>query len=244
MAASIAHRRLGQPLGQSLFGKTVLVVGFGSIAKELIARLRAFGVTITALRRRPRWGAGAGDPAAAAAEAALSDRGCWPADTARLAAGADLVVVTCHQDERSRGMVNAEFLRACKPGVRIVNVARGEHAGLPTRRRSRPPRAPCHLMWRQSLHTPSPPLPPKGGLLDYGAVRKGLESGRIGGLGLDVQWEEPVDPGGWGALVPCWCCGRLRPLALLWAWRGPRGWRTRRRGPRPPTPPPSCDMRR
>ena len=33
--------------------------------------------------------------------------------------------VTCHQDENSRGMVDAKFLAACKPGVRIVNVARG-----------------------------------------------------------------------------------------------------------------------
>jgi hypothetical protein len=33
--------------------------------------------------------------------------------------------VTCHQDEHNRGMVDAKFLAACKPGVRIVNVARG-----------------------------------------------------------------------------------------------------------------------
>lgn len=30
-----------------------------------------------------------------------------------------------------------------------------------------------------------------GGLLDYDAVVEGLDSGRIGGLGLDVQWNEP-----------------------------------------------------
>eukprot|EP00887_Chlorella_sp_A99_P000709 scaffold5.g709.t1 len=124
MAASIAMRRLGQPLGQTLYGKCVLVVGFGNIAKELIVRLQAFGVTISALRRQAHWGQAA-DALTAAAEAALAAKGCWPADTARLAADADLVVLTCHQDASSRGMVNAEFLGHCKQGVRIVNVARG-----------------------------------------------------------------------------------------------------------------------
>ena len=33
-----------------------------------------------------------------------------------------------------------------------------------------------------------------GGLLDYNDVRAALHSGHIGGLGLDVQWEEPWDP--------------------------------------------------
>ncbi len=33
----------------------------------------------------------------------------------------------------------------------------------------------------------------RGGLLDSTAVRVALDSGRIGGLGLDVQWKEPFD---------------------------------------------------
>ena len=34
----------------------------------------------------------------------------------------------------------------------------------------------------------------RGGLLDYCAVKAAIEADRIGGLGLDVQWQEPVDP--------------------------------------------------
>lgn len=41
-----------------------------------------------------------------------------------------------------------------------------------------------------------------GGLLDYDAVKAGLESGHIGGLGLDVQWSEPFDPQDWIAQHP------------------------------------------
>ena len=37
-SGSIQERRLGLPLGQTLFGKTVLVLGFGAIAQELVAR--------------------------------------------------------------------------------------------------------------------------------------------------------------------------------------------------------------
>ena len=37
-ACSIQQRRLGMPLGQTLLGKSVLVVGFGNIANELIVR--------------------------------------------------------------------------------------------------------------------------------------------------------------------------------------------------------------
>eukprot|EP00884_Botryococcus_braunii_P022443 jgi/Botrbrau1/8883/Bobra.0148s0003.1 len=61
------------------------------------------------------------------------------------------------QSEDTRGIVNSKLLAACKPGVRIINVARG-------------------------------------GLLDYEAVREGLESGHVAALGLDVQWKEPWDP--------------------------------------------------
>ncbi len=62
-------------------------------------------------------------------------------------------------------MIGSQFLSHCKPGVQIVNVARG-------------------------------------GLLDYDAVRVGLDSGRIAGLGLDVQEHEPVDPQHWLAQHP------------------------------------------
>lgn len=38
MRASIQQRRVGVPVGETLFNKFVLIVGFGNIAKELIPR--------------------------------------------------------------------------------------------------------------------------------------------------------------------------------------------------------------
>lgn len=34
----------------------------------------------------------------------------------------------------------------------------------------------------------------RAGLLDYEAVVQHLESGHLGGLGIDVAWKEPFDP--------------------------------------------------
>lgn len=42
MAASIRERRLGVPLGQTLLGKSALLIGFGNIAKELVPRYQPF----------------------------------------------------------------------------------------------------------------------------------------------------------------------------------------------------------
>ena len=38
MQASIQQRRVGVPVGETLFNKSVLIIGFGNIAKELIPR--------------------------------------------------------------------------------------------------------------------------------------------------------------------------------------------------------------
>jgi phosphoglycerate dehydrogenase-like enzyme len=48
---AVQQRRLGEPCGETLFGKSVLVLGFGNIAKELAPRLIAFGVTISCVRQ-------------------------------------------------------------------------------------------------------------------------------------------------------------------------------------------------
>lgn len=38
MDQSIQQQQVGVPVGETLFGKTVLIVGFGNIAKQLIPR--------------------------------------------------------------------------------------------------------------------------------------------------------------------------------------------------------------
>ncbi|KAK9822438.1 hypothetical protein WJX74_008563 [Apatococcus lobatus] len=149
MAASVREQRIGLPTGETLFSKTALVIGYGGIARELVPRLQAFGTKLI-LVRRSSW---EGDqPQTSGWDVHLAS---WK-DLSSLLPQADLVFLTCSLNDETRGLVDSSFLSKCKPGVRIVNVARG-------------------------------------GLLDYDAVLKELD-GKIGALGLDVQWSEPFDP--------------------------------------------------
>ena len=93
----------------------------------LLGRLRPFGVRATAVRRSA-WGQAPDQ----ASEALLDGKGAW-GDLPRFAAEADIIVVACSQDASSQGFVNRAFLAACKPGVVIVNVARGAHSALTLR---------------------------------------------------------------------------------------------------------------
>ena len=79
---------------------------------------------ITAVRRSA-WG----EAEAAAAEAALDAKGLW-GQMSSLTGQADIIILATSQDATTRGFVNKAFLSACKPGVIIVNVARGEHCSL------------------------------------------------------------------------------------------------------------------
>jgi phosphoglycerate dehydrogenase-like enzyme len=123
MLRSVVDGKLGAPLGQTLFGKTVLVVGFSGIGQELVPRLAPFGAIILGLRgNSAAWGS---DPQTASIEALLSDRGGWPTDALRLAATADVVILACELNSSTRGMLGKDFLSHCKDGVIVVNVARG-----------------------------------------------------------------------------------------------------------------------
>ena len=83
-------------------------------------RLKAFGVHLMAVRRSA-WG----QARDASVEQWLDEKGSWP-QMASLTPQADVIIVACSQDAMTRGFVNQAFLSACKPGVIIVNVARGK----------------------------------------------------------------------------------------------------------------------
>ena len=84
-------------------------------------RLKPFHVKLIGVRRSP-WGT---NPADAPLESDLQQTGSFQ-DLHGLLNQADLVVLTCSQTELTKGMVNSAFLQACKPGVRVINVARGD----------------------------------------------------------------------------------------------------------------------
>lgn len=44
MAASVREQRIGLPTGETLFGKTALVIGYGGIARQLVPRCKHLSI--------------------------------------------------------------------------------------------------------------------------------------------------------------------------------------------------------
>lgn len=106
--------RAGQwpkPSGISLGGKTVGLVGFGDIGRNVAKRLLAADMRIIAYD--PGYKA---DPRMPDVEQAA-----WPERIGE----ADFLVFTCALTKENRHMLNADTLARTKRGVRVVNVARG-----------------------------------------------------------------------------------------------------------------------
>jgi len=103
-----------RPLGGSLLGQTVLIVGLGTIGDALAARLAGFGVRMTGVRAHPERG---GPPGVAEV--------AGPAGLRGLLGQADAVVCCAMLDEGTAGMFGADEFAAMKPGALFVNVARG-----------------------------------------------------------------------------------------------------------------------
>jgi len=100
-----------KPAGMSLAGKRVGLVGFGDIGRAVAKRLLSSEMLVTAYDPGVE-----GDGGIAGVE-----RAAWPARVGE----ADFLVFTCALNANNRHMLNGEVLAAVKPGVMVVNVARG-----------------------------------------------------------------------------------------------------------------------
>lgn len=100
-----------KPAGISLSGKRAGVIGLGDIGRNTVSRLMALGLDVVAYDPGVEGDAGI---------TGLS-RASWPEEVATL----DFLVFTCSLNKHNFHMLNAGVLAACKPGVRVVNVARG-----------------------------------------------------------------------------------------------------------------------
>jgi D-3-phosphoglycerate dehydrogenase len=104
--------RLGK-LPYDLFGKTVLIVGFGRIGTRTAKRCLAMEMNVLVY-----------DPYKSAAE--IKAAGCEPvADLDAALPGADFVSVHCPKTPETVGMFNAARLKRMKPTAYLINTARG-----------------------------------------------------------------------------------------------------------------------
>jgi phosphoglycerate dehydrogenase-like enzyme len=144
---ALAARQVAErPVGRSLVGATVVIVGLGAIGSAVARRLAPFGSRLLGVRARPELGG--------PAELALV---AGPDQLPVLLGEADAVICCAMLHDGNEGLLGPAEFAALKPGALFVNVARGR-------------------------------------LVDEGALLSALESGQVGGAGLDVLVNEPADP--------------------------------------------------
>lgn len=99
---------------QGLKGRTLGIIGFGNIGKEIAVRARAFGMTVVAT-----------DPFLSA-EAAKTFGVEYAADKDEVLAVADIITFHVPALPETKGMINSELLAKCKDNVVIINTSRGD----------------------------------------------------------------------------------------------------------------------
>lgn len=98
-----------------VFGKTVVLLGFGHIGQEIARRTRAFGVHVIAVTRSGK--AQSDEPA---------DEYIPVSELHSVLPRADTLVLCCPLDESSRAMIGMRELVLLPPGALLINVARAE----------------------------------------------------------------------------------------------------------------------
>lgn len=99
---AFAERRLGEPLGFELAGKTLGIIGPGRSGSALAERARALGMTVIFL-----------------------GRGASAAERASFFAACHAISIHCPLTPETRGLVDGEALASMRPGALVVNLARG-----------------------------------------------------------------------------------------------------------------------
>ena len=98
--------------GVELYGKTLGVVGLGKIGALVAQRALAFGMRLVAY-----------DPFISEERARMMGVELMSLDA--LLAQSDFITIHLPKNKETTNLLNAESMKKCKPGVRIINVARG-----------------------------------------------------------------------------------------------------------------------
>lgn len=103
---------LNKPI--ALQGKTMFVVGLGGIGSEIAERANAFGMRVIGTRRSDK------------PSADYIEKVGKPGDLLKMLPEADVVALAVPLTKETKGLINAEALKAMKKGSYLINIARGE----------------------------------------------------------------------------------------------------------------------
>lgn len=116
MAQSLRNKKMGEPLGMALFGKTVGIIGLGGIGQALVQRLKPFGVKLMGVKRtNPRQ----------AKETLGLDWAGTPADLPFLLENCDYVLVCVPATPESSNMIDGRAFARMKATAFLINLSRG-----------------------------------------------------------------------------------------------------------------------
>jgi phosphoglycerate dehydrogenase-like enzyme len=114
--AALGDGVVGDPSGIALWKKTACIVGLGDIGSALATRLRACGMRLVAVRRRPERGG--------IAELGV-ERVFGPDGLLEALALADYVAICVNYDAATHHLIDRAAFAAMKKGAFFINVARG-----------------------------------------------------------------------------------------------------------------------
>lgn len=110
-----SRRRWSQVTGTGLNGKTLGIIGLGSIGKEVAARAKGFGLRVIGIKRGPHEGEFHGVDEV------------HPPDALQDVLGrSDAIVVCLPLTDETRGILNRSAIKNMKPGAVLINVSRSE----------------------------------------------------------------------------------------------------------------------
>lgn len=98
---------------RELTGRSIVIVGFGAVGRQVASLMLAFGVTVIAV-----------DPSTGA-DSTGRVRRVAPENLAEVLSLADVLVLSCPLNATTAGLIGARELSMMKPDSVIVNVARG-----------------------------------------------------------------------------------------------------------------------
>lgn len=111
--------RVGGPVSECLWERTALILGYGGVGEAIARRLAGFGMRVIAVSRHGPGGARPRDPSVPL------DRHVSLRELGAVLPLADFLVVGAPASTDNIGLVDRAMLAACRPGVWVVNVARG-----------------------------------------------------------------------------------------------------------------------
>nr|XP_043606993.1 hydroxypyruvate reductase [Erigeron canadensis] len=130
MQIAVRQKKVGEPVGDTLLGKTVFIMGFGNIGIELAKRLRPFGVRILATKRSwPSYVPNTFSPTEPTSqngthEDLVDEKGSHD-DIYEFAKISDIVVCCLTMNRETAGVINKNFISSMRKGGLLVNIARG-----------------------------------------------------------------------------------------------------------------------